>query len=67
VVVRDGDFNKMKSAFEFKPRKWQESFFEDYIKSQKENFLLIAIPGSGKTFASLEAARIWLRQKQALA
>jgi superfamily II DNA or RNA helicase len=56
--------NKMKSAFEFKPRKWQGSFFEEYIKNIKENFLLIAVPGSGKTFAALEIARQWLRQWQ---
>jgi superfamily II DNA or RNA helicase len=55
--------NRAKSAFKFEPRKWQERFLIDYRKPREsESFLLIAIPGSGKTYASLEAARIWLRK-----
>jgi superfamily II DNA or RNA helicase len=55
--------NMMKSNFEFKPREWQKLFLEQIRKSQQgKPFLLIAIPGSGKTYASLEAARIWLRK-----
>ena len=53
--------NMKKGAFEFKPRKWQVGFFESWDKRKTDHpFMLIAIPGSGKTWAALEAARRWL-------
>ena len=54
--------NKKKGAFSFKPRDWQERFFEEWDKRQSgEPFLLIAVPGSGKTMACLEVARRWMQ------
>lgn len=55
------EINARKGAFDFKPRKWQLSFFEKWDNRKTETpFMLIAIPGSGKTWAALEAARRWL-------
>lgn len=55
--------NKMKSAFKFEPREWQEQFLAKVRKNQPgKPFLLIAVPGSGKTYAALEAARLWIRK-----
>jgi len=54
--------NQRKGSFEFRPRKWQSKFFERWnSRSQGDSFMLIAIPGSGKTFAALEAARKWMQ------
>lgn len=53
--------NKKKGAFDFKPREWQTAFLNDWKKRvPKEPFMLIAIPGGGKTMAALEAARTWM-------
>ena len=53
--------NQKKSAFEFKPYRWQTEFFEAWEKRQPNKpFTLIAIPGSGKTKAALEVARRWM-------
>lgn len=53
--------NKRKGAFEFKPRKWQIDFFKEWDQREEGSpFMLIAIPGSGKTWAALESARRWL-------
>lgn len=53
--------NRMKSDFVFTPRKWQRLFLAQW-GGRKSNapFLLVAVPGGGKTFAALEAARTWL-------
>jgi superfamily II DNA or RNA helicase len=54
--------NKKKGAFNFVPRKWQEEFIEEWRKRPEGYpFLLVAIPGSGKTMAALEVARQWMQ------
>ena len=54
--------NKKKGSFQFVPRKWQEEFIEQWGKRPEGcPFLLVAIPGSGKTMAALEAARQWMQ------
>jgi superfamily II DNA or RNA helicase len=52
--------NKKKGSFVFKPREWQAEFLTKW-ENRKPNlpFMLIAIPGSGKTMAALESARRW--------
>lgn len=53
--------NRKKGAFEFQPRKWQGEFLREWNERKpKQPFMLIAIPGSGKTMAALEAARRWM-------
>jgi len=53
--------NKKKGVFKFTPRKWQQEFLESWDRRISGSpFMLIAIPGSGKTMATLEAARRWL-------
>src|SRR5947207_81432 len=37
-------------------RQWQSEFLTKYHTEDKENFLLVATPGAGKTIASLRAA-----------
>lgn len=37
-------------------RDWQKSFFDRYTNDDKENFLLVATPGAGKTIAALRVA-----------
>ena len=54
--------NNKKGAFAFKPRDWQERFFAAWRNRQTgDSFLLIAVPGSGKTMACLEVARRWMQ------
>lgn len=52
--------NRKKGAFKFIPRAWQKEFFKKW-NNRKPNdpFLLIAIPGGGKTMAALETYRKW--------
>lgn len=53
--------NRKKGAFQFKPRLWQEEFLEAWKRrTQDTPFMLIAIPGGGKTMAALEACRQWM-------
>lgn len=52
--------NAKKGDFFFKPRRWQEEFFRQWIARTMNTFLLIVIPGGGKTMAALEAARRWM-------
>lgn len=55
------DSNKRKGAFVFKPRKWQSEFLRDWDdREPHQPFMLIAIPGGGKTMAALEACRKWM-------
>lgn len=53
--------NKEKSAFSFRPREWQSEFFRawDARDPNQSSFMLNAAPGSGKTMAALELARVW--------
>ena len=37
-------------------RDWQQSFFDRYTSEEKENFLLVATPGAGKTISALQIA-----------
>ena len=52
--------NASKGDFFFKPRRWQEEFFRQWMARTMNTFLLIVIPGGGKTMAALEAARRWM-------
>jgi superfamily II DNA or RNA helicase len=53
--------NKKKSAFHFDPRDWQAQFLDKWSRREPHQpFMLIAIPGSGKTMAALEACRRWM-------
>jgi len=52
--------NIKKGDFFFKPRRWQEEFFKQWIARVANTFLLIVIPGGGKTMAALQAARTWM-------
>ena len=54
------DANMKKGSFFFKPRRWQEEFFKQWIARRMSSFLLVAIPGGGKTMAALETARRWM-------
>lgn len=56
--------NRKKGAFNFAPRKWQAGFLDAWEANvgTKRPFMLIAIPGSGKTFAALKAASDWMRR-----
>jgi superfamily II DNA or RNA helicase len=57
----DSAVNKKKSAFQFKPRKWQTEFLREWDEREPHApFMLIAIPGGGKTMAALEACRRWM-------
>ncbi len=51
----------MNSQPQVKLRVWQAAFLQKYIQHEVANFLLVATPGAGKTFASL-AAMLWLKQ-----
>ena len=52
--------NRKKGAFEFIPRAWQKQFFKTWNKRKPNDpFLLIAIPGGGKTMAALDTYRQW--------
>jgi superfamily II DNA or RNA helicase len=52
--------NSAKGNFFFKPRRWQEEFFRQWMARAINSFLLIVIPGGGKTMAALEVARRWM-------
>ena len=52
--------NKKKGAFAFEARKWQQEFFAQWQARSGKSFLLIVIPGGGKTMAALEACRTWM-------
>lgn len=55
------EINAKKGAFGFQARRWQQQFFKRWEKREANlPFMLIAIPGSGKTWAALEAARRWM-------
>lgn len=54
----DAISNKKKASFNFKPRKWQAEFLREWDEREPHSpFMLIAIPGGGKTMAALEACR----------
>jgi superfamily II DNA or RNA helicase len=53
--------NTMKGSFDFKPRKWQVEFSRKWTKRESGRpFMLVAIPGGGKTYAALEVIREWM-------
>lgn len=57
----DATANRKKAAFQFKPRKWQSEFLKEWEEREPHKpFMLIAIPGGGKTMAALEASRRWM-------
>ena len=56
-----GNTNRRKGAFVYEPREWQEQFHDQWDARRKKSFLLIVIPGGGKTMAALEACRRWMK------
>jgi superfamily II DNA or RNA helicase len=53
--------NQKKGAFMFEPREWQLRFFVKWEeKVEGKPFMLMAVPGSGKTMAAIEIARRWM-------
>lgn len=44
------------NPFPYPLRDWQQLFFDKYVADEKENFLLVATPGAGKTVAALKTA-----------
>lgn len=42
-------------------RDWQQRFVQTWDRHSDSNFLLVALPGSGKTIAALTVARSWVR------
>lgn len=54
--------NRAKGAFHFEPREWQSTFFERWNRrTSGEPFMLIAVPGAGKTMAALHVANKWVK------
>lgn len=55
--------NRTKGANVFEPRAWQQEFKEafDAMPQGQRDFLLVAVPGGGKTKASLHAFHAWKR------
>src|SRR5262249_38705268 len=45
------------------PRGWQQEFLDDYFTKDRDNYLLYATPGAGKTFAGLLVAYQLLRRQ----
>jgi superfamily II DNA or RNA helicase len=41
-------------------RRWQKEFINQWIARTSETFMMIVIPGGGKTWAALVAARSWM-------
>jgi superfamily II DNA or RNA helicase len=59
--ILDPVANRKKGAFQFSPRKWQTEFFRKWDEREPHSsFMLIAIPGGGKTMAALEVCRRWM-------
>lgn len=46
----------------FSPRSWQIEFLDDYFTKDREDYLVYATPGAGKTFAALFVAYQLLRR-----
>lgn len=56
-----GSVNQVKGSADFVPREWQVEFLEKWSQRKPHTpFMLIAIPGSGKTKVTLEACRKWM-------
>lgn len=53
--------NRGKGAFVYQPRRWQREFAAAWDGRTGKSFLLIVIPGGGKTMAAMEACRRWLQ------
>jgi len=52
--------NRAKSGNYFIPRAWQKRFFQKYEAKTARDFLLVAIPGAGKTWAALKVVNDWM-------
>lgn len=53
--------NRSKSDAAYVPREWQQRFQTTWESRTSGNpFLMVAVPGGGKTAASLECARLWM-------
>lgn len=51
------------SEFKLELWKWQRDFVEDFLEQPSRKSLLVAAPGTGKTGASLSAAKRMLQGK----
>jgi superfamily II DNA or RNA helicase len=59
--ILNATMNKKKAAFMFDPRRWQIEFLREWDEREPHApFMLIAIPGGGKTMAAIEACRRWM-------
>ena len=55
-----GKTNRRKGTFVYKPWDWQKQFQDQWDARRKKSFLLMVIPGGGKTLAALAACRKWM-------
>lgn len=55
--------NNSKSCGYVQLREWQQRFVDQFEASNLRDFLLVALPGAGKTIAALEAVRRWRRER----
>jgi len=51
-LKKGGDYNEL--------RRWQKEFMNQWMARTSSTFMLIVIPGGGKTVAALHAARSWM-------
>ena len=59
MISREANRKKGARMIEF--REWQQEFLRAWEDRQLSDFMLIAIPGGGKTIAALEVARRWIQ------
>lgn len=52
--------NLKKGSSHYELRRWQEEFLRQWMARTSSSFMLIVIPGGGKTVAALHAARSWM-------
>ena len=58
----NADENRAKSmAHPPNLRDWQQEFLSEWNRETAPSFLLVALPGTGKTIAALSAARAWIQ------
>jgi superfamily II DNA or RNA helicase len=58
LISPDANLKKGRSHYEL--RRWQKEFINQWMARTSSTFMLIVIPGGGKTVAALHAARSWM-------
>jgi superfamily II DNA or RNA helicase len=58
LISRDANQKKGRSHYDL--RRWQKEFMNQWMARTSSTFMLIVIPGGGKTVAALHAARSWM-------